>query len=798
MRRAVQQAKQEAAAGADQASYPADKERPADSQTAQDHSAAHGKKALTAVLRKAAAKMQEEEAEAAAAKPAQEELTGTHALPDLSSDQLDQQYEGVDPEQLQLSGLVRQQSGSSSGLDSTTVLNKTQSLGNRLGSLLKNAFSPSRQSSYVPLDADSSPEAQEADDSREQEPLGTGRRALPRDASLGQRLGSVLTGGLSVSRQSSYTSLSGDDGVVPSEAKDEDADESGKQATLSAGHRALPRDASLSQRLGSLLKGALSSPGQASYTSVNDDDDVDSRESSGRGVRSNVASFKQQSRLHDVNSSERVLPRELSLRERYGSRTLSRDPSYSLLASDNLAGPAAEHESSMPVSPGRRRALPRDASYLPEWVTRSHGQTPRGDGNGNASPRCRLGTSFSTASTASDPDVDAPMPTWVDWPQATPRGGPQPTRQQAEEEAAQSDSEAAVPILMAPPHLRRQQQDSQRAASALPRAKRPLAFAPDPLSLSLVHTPSMNPQLDLSPIVPVATPKGQRLFDFWHQKMEQKAPAATTDAQALGSAPAVAPATGSEVYFGAATHAGQPGNAEQVSPSTAQPVESAALGAAAALLDAAGTAELTHLPASSGAAPQLPQLPQLQPHQSQQHDLPAAAASSVHGLTAAAAGMPSLDADGSVTVQPGTVSAAFVAELQSATRLVHQQSLQQEALLEGIEHALSQLSEQRLLVQNAQAAAVTSSDQGVLSGEWRLLVQHEVNSACARPMSLHNTCMCCSHVLTSRLVSLLRMPACILLYKTCCKEQSFLANWSSSTSPVATTSAEVSSSNEQW
>ena len=709
MRRAVQQAKTEAAvqaaAAAKQACHSADTQQSADSQTAQDYSTAMGKQAPAAVLQKAAAKMQEEEAEAAAAMQAQEEVTGTDALPDFASDQRRQQYEGVDPEQLLLSG------GSSSNLDSATPLSKSQSLGNRLGSILKNAFSPSRQSSYVPLDADSSPEAQEADETPEQESPGTGRRALPRDASLGQRLGSILTGGLSIPRQSSYTYFSGDDDTVPAEARDKDASDSGEQAMLGA----LPHDASLGQRLGSLLKGALSLPRQASYTSINGDEDVHSRESGSR-IRNHVSFSRKHNRLHAADSSERVLPRELSLRERYGSLTLSRDPSFGLPAGDSLAGPAAEYESSVPSSPGRQRALPRDTSYLPEWVTRSHGQTPRSNGNGSASPRCRLGTSVSNASTASDPDdTDAPMPRWVDWPQATPRGGPQATSQLVEEEAPQSDPEPAVPILMAPPHLRRQQQDSQKAASALPRAKRPLTFAPDPLSLSLVHTPSMNPQLDLNPIAPVATPKGQRLFDFWHQKLEPKASAAT-DTQTLGPAAAVAPATVSEAHSGPAAHAGQPETAGQALPSTTEQAEPAAEGAAAALLDPAGPTELTHQPALSGAAPQLPELP---PHQSQQHDLPAAAAAAKLQKQKLQAGLPSSIADGSATAQPATVSAAFVAELQTATRLVHEQSLKQEALLEGIEHALSQLSQQRLLVQNPQAAAVMSNEEGVPSvGEW--------------------------------------------------------------------------------
>ena len=62
-------------------------------------------------------------------------------------------------------------------------------------------------------------------------------------------------------------------------------------------------------------------------------------------------------------------------------------------------------------------------------------------------------------------------------------------------------------------------------------------------------------------------------------------------------------------------------------------------------------------------------------------------------------------------MQSGTTSAAFVAELETASRLVHTQSLQQAQLLEGLEHALSQLSEHRLLIQNPQPAAAPGSQQ---------------------------------------------------------------------------------------
>lgn len=712
------------------------------------------RRAVQQAKTEAAAHRLQEANEAAAGKQTAEEPTGTETLPDLAPDQLSQHSDEAVSEQLQLLGLAGQQSdGLSSDQDAGTPLGKTLSLGARLGSILKSTFSPSRQSSYVPVDADSPPEAQQA---QQAEPAGTGRRALPRDASLGQRLGSILTGGLSIPKDSSYASLSGgDDDSAPSEA---DADKEEGLPEQVVRHRALPRDASLGQRLGSILKGALSIPRQASYTSFTGDDD--DAEPLGHS-RKSVSFSAQHSGRHDADSvPERILPRELSLRERYGSQTLSRNPSYSSPADDSLAAPAAEDVSSAPISPGSRRALPRDASYLPEWVTRSHAQTLRGDSNGNASPRSRLGTSASNASSASDPDWDAAMPTWVDWPQATPRSALQTAPQQAEEAAPWSESEPAVPMLMAPPHLRRQQQASQKAASSLPRAKRPLTFAPDPLSLSLVHTPSMNPQLDLGPIIPVApTPKGQQLFDFWHQKSEQALPAAT-DTQTPGPTPAVAPTQASEAPSSSAIHAGQPDSAQPGSSSTTQQAESAALSANAAQLQASASTEDLHQLAPSAATPQLPLF------QSPQHDR-AAAAACIHGAQAAE-GMPSSNGDGSLTVQPRTElqpSAAFVAELQSATRLVHQQSLQQEALLEGLEHALSQLSEQRLLVQHPQSAAVIGSNEGVSSGGGGMLLpgctMNLITPIQLSKVFLHAS-LCRDHVLNHRPVSLLRETACVI------------------------------------
>ena len=636
MRRAVQQAKAEAAAqaaaGTGQASHDG---LSGDSQKAAETNATR-KKALAARLQKAARRMQQEEAKSAGAGQGQEPSTAANqvcfqqadsdASDDLEPTQLSHQDDAENPDQLQMSDLADLQADH----DSERSPVKTQSLGNRLGSILKTAFSPSRQSSYIPLDADSPPEANEAP---EQVLTSNGRRALPRDASLGQRLGSILKGALSLPRQPSYTSLSGD----------EDFDSSDPYGD--SGRRALPRELSLRERFGSLSRQASSQP--------------------------------------DADNAQRVLPRELSLHERYGSMSLSRDPTYSSPVGHSFAGPEGDTESPVPMSPGKRRALPRDASYLPDWVTRTHGQTPRGNSNGNASPRSRLGTSFSSISTSSDHEDDSFVPRWVDWPQSSSLH-PQVSSHPAEEEA-HDDPTPAAPILQAPPHLRRQQKEVQKAEAALPRAKRPLALASNPLSLSLVHTPSMNPQLDLRPFTPVATPKGQRLFDFWHQKAEQPGTAA-------------GPASMSDIQSKPVTHASQHvhGGAQQLTSSATQQAGSST-GTDVAQLNAAQAPQVAHQA----------DLLTLTQQSDGSHQQPVTATGSMQGLDAG-------------DEQLSTASAVFLAELETASRLVHKQSVQQAELLKGIEHALSQLSEQRLLILDPQAVAVISHQEGV-SHNGRLL-----------------------------------------------------------------------------
>jgi len=157
------------------------------------------------------------------------------------------------------------------------------SLVGRSGSMLMGALSLSRQSTYVPLTEGTSSGAN---------PWTELPEPPVREMSLRKRFGSV-----SVVKQASY---------MPLELAENGPAEADNLSSSSGKRRALLRDAGLGQRLESILKGALSLPRQSSYMSIDGDE-------------------------------------------------------------------AQEHDDS---SPSRRRALPRDTSYVPEWVNRGLGHTP--------------------------------------------------------------------------------------------------------------------------------------------------------------------------------------------------------------------------------------------------------------------------------------------------------------------------------------------------------------------------------------------------------------------------------------
>ncbi len=436
MRRAVQQAKAEAAAQAAAGGTAAlDNGQTAVSAKA-PKAPPTGEKALAAMLQKAAQKMQEAEAG-----------PHLHAVPSASSDSKSaarkQQLE-EDTDQLsatidaQLSSLASSRSGGQPVSDAGTLpsaAHRQQSLGERLGSIFKNMLSPSRQSSYIPLDADESPEAAADTEGGHQlsGQVAHGTRAPPRHASLGERLGSVLNTALSLPRHSSYTAVSMEEPSVlpeppedPGEASEDplgEVVEDLRDPAEDHGRRSFPRDASLGQSLGSFLKGAMSLPKQSSYMSLDGDEEDDD----------GAGSLSQQDR------KSLTLPRELSLRDRYsslsrqssqrysssskrsshsflnemfeaassqtvdttpGSLSLSREPSLGAKGSPPEFG--VSDEAPVLVSPSKRRGiLPQDASLPPEWLTRTLGRTSMHHRDGSASPKSRLGPSFSSTSVAS-------------------------------------------------------------------------------------------------------------------------------------------------------------------------------------------------------------------------------------------------------------------------------------------------------------------------------------------------------------------------------------------------------------
>ncbi|DBA80580.1 TPA: hypothetical protein ACH3X1_007841 [Trebouxia sp. C0004] len=619
MQRAVQHAKAEAAAqaaaGTDKVVASTDSGQSRDTQKAPE-APANGKKALAAVLQKAAQKMQDAEAAASSVTP-QDDASHDAEIGAQSSPS-STESDALAPDQVQLAMLSPSSSRSAElqplESDLSAAGYKPPSLETRLVSILQHALSPAQQPSYTHVDADSFPEADAmADESAAQSMPGCRKRSLPRNASLGQKLGSLLKGALSLPRQASFIPFKDD-------AEDGPSDSSGDSRGSP-----MSRDPSFHESHGSLSLSGLSG--------------------------------------HFPNNAGDVLPHELTLRGSFGSLSLSRDASMALPAEQSLIGFDGANDLPVPMSPAGRRALPRDASYLPEWVNRTLGRGPHLHVDGQSSPRSCFGTTSSNASAESDPGDSNSVPEWVDWPAGpplSPQHSPQASHMQPAEED-QGDLSPTAPLLLAPPHLRRQQQQPPKAIAALPRAKRPLALAIDPLSLSLRHAPSTNPQLDLRPMAPVASPKGQRLFDFWHQKADQLAPPVQ---------PVASPIADSTAQL-------EPASAPQDSGMSLE-------GMQPSMESRLQQAQHAQLAEHTGATQSL---------------VPAPAEAHVH------------QSDKADSVQSGTTAAAFVAELETASRLVHTQSLQQAHLLEGLERALSQLSEHRLLIQNPQPVAAPGPQQ---------------------------------------------------------------------------------------
>ena len=272
---------------------------------------------------------------------------------------------------------------------------------------------------------------------------------------------------------------------------------------------------------------------------------------------------------------------------------------------------------------------------------------------------------------------------------------------------------------MPPPQLRKgKQQETPKAEAALPKA-----LAPSPPSQSFKHMPS-KAELDAKPAPPVNTPKGQRLFDFWHHMVDHQTPASTNPLPTTPSR-AVASEANSELQSSSMHSADFPslGHARSVlhashasddlsMPSSArltQHIQSAGPTSGQQLQLEMQAASLP-LGSAETATPQqaLTQTDPAQPLRTELHS----GLGHVQPSTAAAGQQHQDPADAGWCEEHGATSAALVAELEAASRLVHHQSLQQAQLLEGLERALSELSEHRLLIQNPQAAVGTSGQGG--------------------------------------------------------------------------------------
>ena len=687
MRRAVQQAKAEAAgqlsAAITSTGRPDTQKADLTGSQGPTKAPANGKRALAAMLQKAARKMQEGDAAATS-----QTALALQAAADTShngAEQVSQSAEdshasssngALDSDQVKLSRLAVTSSSSSdlepSSPDAALPPGRQLSLGDRLVSMLKSAqraVSPSRHASYVPMDVDSPPkasseaspeasrEAEVADTAAGEKPLSKSKGAPPRDASLGQRLGSLFAGSSFLPRQTSYMPVEEEAGA--------EGDESSRQRDM----RVLPRDVSLRERYGS-----ASSFRQTGHVPESE---------AGKGTHQLV---------HD----------ELSVSGEPSHSLPTLDPALPLPPSGLGGGLGGDLlDGSAPLSPSRRRALPRDASYLPEWVHRTLGQSPMARGNGVASPGSRFGNIFSSVSAASD-DEDS-IPQWVDWP------SPDQETESAKGQLVgveEDDLDSPVPLLMAPPHLRSAKQDSAKEPLTHLSSEQ-LTFAPN----LLVPNPGAHLSLALgTPQTTIATPKGQRLFDFWHQKADSMPSPVDQNSHSQAAFLESPSGAGPMIALHSERQAAIQASANQAPIIRPSPSESTA-----------HQAPFSPAPRRQTAASQLPYSPAsaTQLSVSQSPSVTAAVLTSAPAFSKAEAAQAACRSQPQPTglptphaLHPSTAQVDLVAELVATSQLVQQQSLRQAELLEGLEQALLQLSEHRFLIQNPLALP-----QDSLSGE---------------------------------------------------------------------------------
>ncbi len=394
---------------------------------------------------------------------------------------------------------------------------------------------------------------------------------------------------------------------------------------------------------------------------------------------SSASSFDSTDVLLPAQSALKKPPeRHQSLGQRLGSLMkgalpLSRQSSYMPLNGDD----PQDSDRSSGLLPPVRRVLPRDASYIPEWLNQTLGLTP-GDSSQNEERQ------FVEADSLFGDEGNSELPQWVEWSAITPpeEGNTQVTEVQHR-----------------------------------------------PAPLALVDAPSM--PSDLTPnALDVPTPKGQQLFEFWQQKA-----AATAPLPASQNASAVLPLM----------HARRHHSVKRTTPVQQAPGHMSGGSLPAANGTASWNGDVLHTPDAAMSQHQGPLMLQPQTHAAiancQQTDLPVFA----QPQEPSQRGLPDHEQPGTAPVevlggslssargfmQPSSASTALLAELTAASQLVHQQSRQQAELLEGLEHALSQLSEHRLLIQNPQTRLIPPSDK------------HQLGMC---PLEVH---LCCGHTLCS-------------------------------------------------
>lgn len=303
---------------------------------------------------------------------------------------------------------------------------------------------------------------------------------------------------------------------------------------------------------------------------------------------------------------ERPPERKPSLGERLsavlrGTLSLPRQSSYMAVAGHEDASVAADD-----LSPVRQRALPRDASYLPEWLNQTLSLS-----SGNVYQH------HDDLETQDGAEDEIELPQWVNWSTMRIKEDTGPGKQWSTPLALLTDGSPPTQLVL--------ESDSDPAVAQTP-----------------------------------PTPKGHRLFEFWQQKSAAAAAAASTPVKSPPSPPPLPPA-----------------HARHRQLSVQQLAAETLLSSADTRLDTPTAQQ--QLPSSSDEAAAGLLLPP-EGAQAQQHS-------------------------------PSLAHSGVASELAATSRLVQQQSVRQAELMEGLEYALSQLSQHCLLIRHPTAQLELSEMQ---------------------------------------------------------------------------------------